>query len=103
MAASEVLKDCPKLHLACDLTASICLAIVGYNAQDKSGRPPPAPRLYTGILLAAVCIGACGCRVGGLGVTVRSPTFGSVAIELDGGLIGKGVLPKPAREPPASK
>jgi hypothetical protein len=43
-------------------------------------------------MLIVFAVMLAGCKVGGLGVSVSSPAFGSVGLSLDGGVIGHGKL-----------
>lgn len=95
MAASEVPGISPRWHLVCDLVVATSLAAMGYHARDRQGRKPVSKCTIVSALLVAGVLTATGCRVGGLGLAVHSPTFGSVALDLDGGVIGKGQLPRP--------
>jgi hypothetical protein len=80
------------LHTACIVTVAASVALVGYHAQDRSGKPPATPAATLAIIGAALALSLTGCKVGGLGVQVSSPAFGSVGVTLDGGLIGHGKL-----------
>ena len=57
------------------------------------------PALILAVVLGGLTLIAAGCKVGGLAVRVSNPTFGSVGIGLDGGVIGHGKLA--TNEPPA--
>jgi len=95
IAASEVPGIPPRWHLTCDLVVAISLAAMGYHARDRRGRKPVSKYTIVSFLLVACILTATGCRVGGLGLAAHSPTFGSVQLDLDGGMIGKGQLPRP--------
>ena len=84
-----------------------CVAVV---AGVLAGYHYPAPPTGTAVNTAAVglmLLGALalstGCKVGALGINVSSPTFGSVGVTLDGGVIGHGRVitnaPRPISAP----
>ena len=95
MAASEVPGIPPQWHLVCDLTVAVSLAAMGYHARDRQGRKPVGKGTIVASIALVAALTFTGCRVGGLGLAVHSPTFGSVALDLDGGMIGSGQLPRP--------
>ena len=95
MAASEVPGIPPRWHLVCDLVVACSLAAMGYHARDRRGRKPVGKGTIAASLVLVGALTLTGCRVGGLGLAVHSPTFGSVQLDLDGGMIGKGQLPRP--------
>ena len=99
LAVDQITALSPDAHLACKVAASAALALVGYHAQDRSNKRPGPPAATLAILAAALCIYLAGCKVGGLGVQVTSPAFGSVGISLDGGVIGHGKAPTNAPTP----
>lgn len=83
----------PSVVLWLRVVGAIAVALLGYHAQNE-GPPGGKPMmLLLCCLLAAFCLLIAGCRVGGLAFDVKSPTFGSVGVTLDGGMIGHGKLP----------
>jgi hypothetical protein len=99
MAAGEVPGLPPKAHVVCDLVVAMALAVMGYHASDRNRRRPVKKATLLVCLFACAVMPVIGCRVGGLGLAVHSPTFGSVQLDLDGGMIGKGQLPRPPLAP----
>jgi len=71
-----------------------CVAVVaGVLAGYHYPAPPTGTAVNTaavGLLLLGVLALTPGCKVGALGLSVSSPTFGSVGLTLDGGVIGHG-------------
>jgi energy-converting hydrogenase Eha subunit B len=99
LAVANVPGLAPWALTACHVVSVACVAGIGYHAQDRSAKPPSAPGASAAILLAASLVALTGCKVGGLGIEVKSPTFGSVGISLDGGIIGHGKVPTNAPTP----
>jgi hypothetical protein len=93
LAVSKVSGLPPWVVTTCEVVTVASVALLGYHAQDRSDKPPAPPLGTLAILLAAGMAAFAGCKVGGLGVEVKSPTFGSVGLTLDGGVIGHGKLP----------
>jgi hypothetical protein len=79
-------------HTDCKVIAAAAVALIGYHAQDRSGKPPAPLSGTVAIIGAILLLTFSGCKVGGLGVQVSSPAFGSVGVTLDGGVIGHGRL-----------
>ena len=77
-------------HLVCVCISAACVAGLGYHAADQTPRPPGPPIVLFAVLLGALTLALCGCKVGGLGFDLKCPAFGSVGVSLDGGVIGKG-------------
>jgi hypothetical protein len=66
----------------------MCVALLGFFAADA--KPLPAVPVKTGILtlaIALLCVIA-GCTLGGFGLDVSSPAFGSVKLDIGHGTIG---------------
>jgi hypothetical protein len=87
------------LVLASQAISVFALACLGYHAQDCP-KDCPNRKSSAGVVacmaaLLVIVTVTLGCRVGGLGLDVKSNTFGSLKLDLDGGVIGKGALPKP--------
>jgi hypothetical protein len=99
LAVSKVAGLPPWALTACEVASVGCFAALGYHAQDRSNKPPAPPIGTLSIFLVAGLLAFAGCKVGGLGVQVSSPAFGSVGVSLDGGLIGHGRLPTNAPTP----
>jgi hypothetical protein len=86
-----------RLIMVC-ITAA-CVAGLGYHASDQQPRPPLSPLTCSCALIVAIMMVCAGCKVGGLGIQVASPAFGSVGVSLDGGVIGHGHVPTNAPIP----
>ena len=99
LAVSQVPGIPGTLHLVCVCVSAAAVAALGYHASDATPRPPMPPIMLFALLLCSLLVACAGCKVGGLGVAVSSPPFGSVGITLDGGVIGHG---KPATNAPAT-
>ena len=99
LAVSQVSGLSATFHLFCVCVAAAAVAGLGYHAADQSPRPPLPPIACFVVLLAILLVMMTGCKVGGLGVEVKSPAFGSVGVSLDGGVIGKGRMPTNALPP----
>lgn len=93
LAVSQVSGLPGTLHMVCVCVSAACVAGLGYHASDATPRPPAPPLLMFALLLGIAVVVFTGCKVGGLGVAVNSPAFGSVGITLDGGVIGHGRMP----------
>ena len=92
LAASQVPQIPDALHLVLVCISAACVAGLGYHASDIDPRPPFPPALATILLLVVLSVILCACKVGGFGLAIKSPTFGSVELNLDGGVIGHGKL-----------
>ena len=92
LAVSQVPGLPSTLHTVCVCISAASVAALGYHAADATPRPPTPPIVLFALLLGALLVACAGCKVGGLGVSVSSPPFGSVGITLDGGVIGHGRL-----------
>jgi hypothetical protein len=90
-------------RLVCVCLSAACVAGLGYHASDQTPRPPVPPLVLFVLMLIAFSVMLAGCKVGGLGVSVSSPAFGSVGLSLDGGVIGKGHTPTNAPAPIPAK
>lgn len=82
----------PNIHMVGMAVSAACVAALGWHAQDRSGKPPVDPGTTVAIILAVGLVFSAGCKVGGLGLSVKAPPFGSVGLSLDGGVIGHGRL-----------
>lgn len=93
--AVDGLADLPQAwHLWARAVAAVAVALVGYNAADHSGPKSPTgsgPALP--LILASVLL-VTGCQVAGLGLSVKSPAFGELGVQIGGGSVGH---PKPAK------
>jgi hypothetical protein len=98
-AVSQVVGLPALVHLVCVCVSAACVAGLGYHAVDQTPRPPVPPLVLFAAMLIAFAVMLAGCKVGGLGVSVSSPAFGSVGLSLDGGVIGKGHTPTNAPTP----
>jgi hypothetical protein len=93
MAVSHVAGLTPGVYTICNVIVAISVALMGYHAQDRSQKPPAPPSGTIAVILCALLIWCAGCRTGGFSLGVRSPTFGSVALSVEGVAIGKGHCP----------
>jgi hypothetical protein len=76
-------------HNVTHLLVGISVALLGYYASDSRGPGNgrgPGPLLPMLVLSVGLLS---GCQVAGLGVEVKSPTFGSVGIRIGGGSLGR--------------
>ena len=80
-------------HTLCEVVSVGSLAVLGYHAQDRSLKCPAGLSRTLMVFAVASSLALSGCKVGGLGITLASPPFGSLGVALDGGLIGHGKLP----------
>ena len=72
------------------VVAVVCGVLAGYHYPSPPGgvgKVTIGPAL--GLLVLALL--AAGCKVGTFSLDVKSPTFGSVGLSLDGGRIGRGM------------
>ena len=99
LAVSQVTGLSVTAHLICVCISAACVAGLGYHAADQTPRPPLPPLTCFLLLLVCLIVCCCGCKVGGFGVELKSPAFGSVGVSLDGGVIGKGQVPTNAPSP----
>ena len=81
------------LHNFALVLSALAVAILGWHAQDKNPPPPKAPLVMLAIGLGVALLFSSGCKVGGFGMQVASPAFGTLGVQLDGGVIGHGHLP----------
>jgi peptidoglycan/LPS O-acetylase OafA/YrhL len=88
VAISQV-QGCPealRLHLL--IVSAVCVALLGYFAQDRHPRPPLPAALILAVVVGGLAMVCSGCRLGGFTMQVKSPTFGSVGVAFDSGSIG---------------
>ena len=90
LAASHVTGLASNFYLACNVVSAICVALIGYHAQDRSQKPPAPPTGTVAVLLCGLLLLAAGCRTGGFSLGLKSNTFGSLGLSVDGVAIGKG-------------
>ena len=93
LAVSQVAGLPATVHMVCVVVSAACVAGLGYHAADQTPRPPVPPFMAFAAMLIGFAVLLAGCKVGGLGVQVASPAFGSVGVSLDGGVIGHGKTP----------
>jgi hypothetical protein len=71
-----------------------CVAVVAGVLAGYHYPAPPTGQAVNTATVALLLLGALaltpGCKVGALGLSVNNPTFGSVGLTLDGGVIGRG-------------
>lgn len=76
-------------HNATHVLVAVAIALVGYHAQDSlPGKGPPGSGPLLPLLVVSLCL-LSGCQLAGLGVAVKSPTFGEVGVTIGGGVIGR--------------
>lgn len=88
----------PAARVACKAGAAAALALLGYHASDCPsgcrGSDKWGRRIVGGVLIGALALAVVGCRTAGFHFKVSNPTFGSLVLEAEPGVIGKGAVPK---------
>lgn len=75
----------PSVHTAAVCLASGATALLGFFA-DSAKAPDVSPRATLAALAASVAtVTVAGCTLAGLKFKVSNPTFGALAIDLEGG------------------
>jgi hypothetical protein len=87
-ALSQVQGLPPRIQTAAVAVAAISVALMGFFAADA--KPTPVLPVTTGLIVLAIAalLVATGCTLGGFGLDVSSPTFGSVTLDIGHGTIG---------------